>query len=149
VVEQVAGTDRDRPGESALTPDAYTAFTETLRARLEADPRVVGLVALGSMARRDYEPDRWSDHDFFVITNAGEQEAFRADLSWLPFSSRIVFSYRETPHGVTALYEDGHLVEFAVFDPGELPVARVNRYRVLLDRRGRRVPTTRGSSASS
>jgi hypothetical protein len=86
------------------------------------------------MARREYEPDRWSDHDFFVITVPGEQEAFRADLSWLPLSERIVFSYRETPHGVKALYEDGHLVEFAVFDPEELRVARVNRYRVLLDR---------------
>jgi len=117
-----------------LTPGAYAAFSEALRARVEADPRVVGLVALGSMARRDYEPDRWSDHDFFVITRPGEQETFRADLSWLPLSERIVFSYRETPHGVKALYEDGHLVELAVFDPEELRVARVNRYRVLLDR---------------
>ncbi len=117
-----------------MTPGAYAAFTQTLQARLEADPRVVGLVALGSMARRDYGPDRWSDHDFFVITSAGEQEAFRADRSWLPDSGRIVLSYRETPHGVKALYEDGHLVEFAVFDPAELTVARVNRYRVLFDR---------------
>jgi hypothetical protein len=56
------------------------------------------------MARRDYEPDRWSDHDFFVITTPGEQEAFRADPSWLPDRERIVLSYRETPHGVKALY---------------------------------------------
>ena len=117
-----------------MTPGAYAVFTETLCARLEADPRVVGFVALGSMARRDYEPDLWSDHDFFVITIPGEQEAFRADLSWLPLSESVVFSYRETPHGVKALYEDGHLVEFAIFDQAELSVARVNRYRVLLDR---------------
>jgi hypothetical protein len=26
---------------------------------------VLGLVAVGSMAARDYEPDEWSDHDFF------------------------------------------------------------------------------------
>ena len=45
-----------------------------------------------------------------------------------------MLSYRETAHGVKALYEDGHLIEFAVFDPEELRVARVNRYRVLLDR---------------
>jgi hypothetical protein len=62
------------------------------------------------------------------------QEAFRADLSWLPDPERVVFSYRETAHGVQALYDDGHLVEFAVFDLVELAVARVNRYRVLLDR---------------
>lgn len=117
-----------------MTPAAYAHFTEALRARLEADPRVVGLVALGSMARRGYEPDRWSDHDFFVITSPGEQESFRSDRSWLPLSERIVLSYRETPHGVKALYDDGHLVEFAVFDLTELRVARINRYRVLLDR---------------
>lgn len=117
-----------------MRPDAYALFTEALSARLESDSRVLGFVALGSMARRDYEPDRWSDHDFFVITSPGGQEAFRADLSWLPDPERVVFSYRETAHGVKALYDDGHLVEFAVFDPVELAVARVNRYRVLLDR---------------
>ena len=78
-MEEDTGTGRDRPGEGGLTPDAYAAFTEALRARLEADPRVVGLVALGSMARRDYEPDRWSDHDFFVITRAAEAVARRIE----------------------------------------------------------------------
>lgn len=129
VAEKPAG-----PGGDVVTPGGYTAFTEALRERLEADSRVLGLVALGSMARRDYEPDRWSDHDFFVITTPGQQEAFRADLSWIPRSDRIVFSYRETPHGVKAIYDDGHLIEFAVFDPEELRLARVNRYRILLDR---------------
>lgn len=117
-----------------MFPEGYAAFTETLHERLVADPRVLGLVALGSMACRDYEPDRWSDHDFFVIAKPGNQEALRTDLSWLPRSDRLVFSYRETPHGVKALYDDGHLVEFAVFDPEELRLARVNRYRILLDR---------------
>jgi hypothetical protein len=114
--------------------EAYAAFTEALRARLESDPRVLGLVALGSMARHDYEPDQWSDHDFFVITIPGAQGAFRTDRSWLPDPERVVFSYPETAHGIKALYDDGHLVEFAVFDLDELNVARVNRYRVLLDR---------------
>jgi hypothetical protein len=119
-----------------MTPEGYAAFTEALRERLASDPRVLALVALGSMARREYEPDRWSDHDFFVIAQPGNQEALRADLSWLPGSDRLVFSYRETAHGVKGLFEDGHLVEFAVFDPDELSVARVNRYRILLDRAG-------------
>lgn len=134
-MEQVA----DEPagsGWDVVTPGGYTAFTEALCERLEADSRVLGLVALGSMARRDYEPDRWSDHDFFVITTPGQQEGFRADLSWIPRSDRIVFSYRETPHGVKAIHDDGHLIEFAVFDPEELRLARVNRYRILLDRAG-------------
>jgi len=39
-------------------------------------------------------PDEWSDHDFFVITPAGEQERMRTDLSWLPDAGQIALSYR-------------------------------------------------------
>ena len=42
--------------------------------------------------------------------------------------------FRETAHGLKVLYDDGHLLELAVFDAAELALARVNRYRVLLDR---------------
>lgn len=119
-----------------MNAEDYRQFTESLRERLGADPQVLGLVALGSMAAQDTQPDRWSDHDFFVIVRTGEQEAFRRDLSWLPDAEELVLSYRETAHGLKALYRNGHLIEFAVFDPEELHLARVNRYRVLLDRKG-------------
>jgi len=88
------------------------------------------------MADLDYTPDEWSDHDFFLITRAGEQEALRQDLRWLPAHERITFSFRETEHGLRVFYDDGHLVEFAVFDVDEIALASVNRYRVLLDRGG-------------
>jgi hypothetical protein len=45
-----------------------------------------------------------------------------------------VLAFRETAHGCKVVFDDGHLVEFAVFEPDEIPVARVNRYRVLFDR---------------
>ena len=45
----------------------YAAFTDELRSRLERLDGVLGLVAVGSMADRDYGPDRFSDHDFFVV----------------------------------------------------------------------------------
>jgi hypothetical protein len=117
-----------------VEPEEYRQFTRELAWRLSEDLRVLGLVAVGSMAEHDYGPDRWSDHDFFVLVQSGEQESFRTNLSWLPRSEEIVFSYRETPHGVKVIYDDAHLIEFAVFDTEELSVARVNRYRVLLDR---------------
>ncbi|HEX9985364.1 MAG TPA: hypothetical protein VGF69_19060 [Thermoanaerobaculia bacterium] len=110
----------------------YHAFTEQLVSTLTADPRVVGIVALGSMAEQGRTPDRYSDHDFFVI--AHEAEALRASTDWLPDRERIAFWFRETPHGCKAIYDDGHLVEYAVFTPDELHVARANDYRVLLDR---------------
>jgi hypothetical protein len=119
-----------------MTPELYSRFTEELQRRIEADPRVVGLVALGSMAARDYLPDRWSDHDFFVIVHPGQQESFRNDRSWLPDAERIVLHLRETEHGLKVLYADGHLLEFAVFDLEELHLAQINRYRVLVDKDG-------------
>src|SRR2546430_11002425 len=115
--------------------DAYGRFSERLRERLATDERVLGLVALGSMSGEP-PPDQWSDHDFFVISRPGEQERMRTELSWLPDGEEIVLAYRETAHGVKVLYRDAHLIEFAVFDPEEMSVARVNRFRVLLDRGG-------------
>jgi hypothetical protein len=117
-----------------VEPDDYRRFTNELRLRLEADPRVVSLVVLGSTADLGREPDRWSDHDFFVVTVPGQQDAFRTDLRWLPRSDEIAFSFRETAHGLKAVLREGHLLEFAVFDPEELSVARVGDYRVLFDR---------------
>jgi len=114
---------------------AYDRFSERLHQRLAADERVLGLVALGSMSGEP-PPDQWSDHDFFVITRPGEQERMRTGLSWLPDGEQIVLAYRETAHGVKVLYRDAHLLEFAVFDPEETSVARINRFRVLLDRGG-------------
>lgn len=113
---------------------AYNAFTEQLITNLTPDPRVLGLVALGSMAQQSRLPDAWSDHDFFVITQAGVQESFRQDVSWLPNAAYIVINVRETAHGLRVVYQNGHLIEFAIFDEQELHLAKVNDYRVLFDR---------------
>ncbi len=115
---------------------AFDSFTSSLTDVLSGDPRVVGLVALGSMSGVGVPADAFSDHDFFVVTASGAQEAFRTDLTWLPGTDRAVLVHRETPHGLKVVLEDGHLLEFAVFDLDELLVARANRYAVLLDRGG-------------
>jgi lincosamide nucleotidyltransferase B/F len=112
----------------------YNAFTTQLIANLTPDPRVLGLVALGSMAQQSRLPDAWSDHDFFVITQAGAQEWFRQNLSWLPDAAHIVINVRETAHGLRVVYQSGHLIEFAIFDEQELHLAKVNDYRVLFNR---------------
>jgi hypothetical protein len=111
----------------------YQRLTAQLVETLTADSRVLGLVALGSMAEQHGRlPDRWSDHDFFVVTH--EAEALRGTTEWLPDRGRIALWFRETPHGCKAVYDDGHLMEYAVFTPDELRLARANDYRVLLDR---------------
>lgn len=115
-----------------MTPHQYQTFIDQLTATLNDDPRVLGLIALGSMAQRDYQPDQYSDHDFFVIVIPGAQPALRQQLTWLPHADQIALAFMETAHGLKVVYESGHLLEFAVFDPEELHLARVNRYRVLL-----------------
>jgi len=117
-----------------VKPEAYAAFTEALVRSLSADPRVIGLVAAGSMAQTDHAPDVWSDHDFWIVTVPGAQEHFRTVYDWLPDSARLVLAFRETAHGLKLLYDTGHLIEYAVFDEAELDVVRINSYRLLLDR---------------
>lgn len=116
--------------------DDYDRFTAELADSLAGDPAVLGLVALGSMAAQDYQPDRWSDHDFYVVVPAQDAERFRTDLRWLPRQDRIVLAVRETAHGLKVLYDDAHLLEFAVFSPEELAASTAGRSRVLLDRGG-------------
>ena len=115
---------------------AYQAFTTELTRRADADGRFRGLVALGSMAARDYLPDDFSDHDFFAVVEPEHAETLRHERGWLPRAEEIALAFRETAHGVKVVYRDGHLLEFAVFTLEELSFARVNRYRVLLDRGG-------------
>ncbi len=115
-----------------MNPEEHRRFTERLVETLAGDARVLGVVALGSTAEG---ADRYSDHDLFVVAEPGHAEALRATQSWLPDPSRIVLAFRETAHGVKVLWDDGHLAEFAVFEPGELALARAERrWRVLLDR---------------
>lgn len=121
---------------SPMRPDLHADFTRRLVAGLAGDRRVLGVVALGSSSGEPPPPDEWSDHDLFLVVAPGAQEPFRQDLGWLPDASELVHWYRETEHGLKALYRSGHLVELAVFAPEELAVARVNRMRVVLDRGG-------------
>jgi hypothetical protein len=97
---------------------------------------VIGLVLAGSTADQSHAPDEWSDHDFFVITQPGAQEAFRTGFAWLPDHEDIVLTIRETAHGLKVLYANGHLLEYAAFDLGELANARANDYAVVFDRGG-------------
>lgn len=117
-----------------MSPEKYRDFVAELVARLQPDPAILGLVATGSMAAIGILPDRYSDHDFWLVTTPEAAESWRADPGFLPRADEIAFAFRETAHGVKVVYRDGHLVEYAVFAPAELGLARVNRYRLLIDR---------------
>jgi hypothetical protein len=113
--------------------DDFEALTARILERVRDDDRVLGLVMLGSAADANRR-DLWSDHDFFLITRPGEQETFRNYLWWIADEPEIAGTIRETAHGVQVILRNGHLLEFAVFDPDELFLGRVNARAVLLDK---------------
>ena len=117
--------------------EQYVRYTQHLVSQAWQDPDIVGLVALGSTARRTHAPDEWSDHDVWVVTRDGRAaDRLREDPSWLPEPHRIVAHLVETRHGRSVIYDDGHLIEVAVFADDELEVTRANDYRVLYDAGG-------------
>jgi len=107
-------------------------YLDALVSTVTADPNALGLVLCGSSADADRR-DRWSDHDFLLVTVDGTPETYRTDLSWLPDASSLAWSFRDTPHGVKALYRDGLLVEFAVFDRAEFAGCALNHASVVVD----------------
>jgi hypothetical protein len=113
----------------------YRRMTQRLIAIAKADDRMIGLVALGSMAD-DERVDQWSDHDCWVIATPEAVDEVRDDPDWLPDQDRIVGWFVETKHGRSAVYGDGHLLEYAVFAPDELDVTYANDYRVLIGDEG-------------
>lgn len=118
-----------------MTPSDYDHFTEELHTRLASDERVIAFVALGSMAEVALR-DEYSDHDFWVVVRPDARAGFLVNLSWLPEAGAVVACVRQGTHYGTVLYESGHLVEFGVFEVGELSSGRLGRYSVLFDRHG-------------
>lgn len=113
----------------------YQDFLNELVVTLEADPLVFGLIALGSTADAACR-DRWSDHDFWIITSPGSQPRYLETFSWLPRADNILITVRHGTSYRTVLYENKHKVEYAVFDPREAVRGKIERFQVLIDRRG-------------
>ncbi len=127
----------------------YQAFIDALQRNLERDLRVIGLMAAGSMAGGSHQPDEWSDHDFWVIVEPDAQAWFHTHNDWLPDSDQIILWFREPHGGFKAVYESGHLLEFAVSDRESLRQAKVNDYRLLIDRAGLAADVARLHSATT
>jgi lincosamide nucleotidyltransferase len=97
-------------------------------------PEVIGLIFVGSAAATE-RVDQHSDQDFFLVVHEGTAEGFRKNLSWLPNHGQIALHPRETAHGLKVVYQNGDVLEFAVFQDSELELAAANDYRVDLDRK--------------
>ena len=116
-----------------MDAERFQHFLDVVVRNADADSQVVGVVVLGSGAGVSRQPDDFSDHDIWLITTGGRAPALRESIAWLPEPERIVAHLADTAHGRSVVYEDGHLIEFAVFEVEELDVTRANEYAVLYD----------------
>jgi hypothetical protein len=115
------------------TVERFADYSLRLIKSAENDPSVLGLVLLGSTAET-HRVDEWSDHDFFWVVKNGVGEKYRQDLSWIPDIENAILHPRETAHGLKIVFVDGHVLEFAVFEEQELPLAGVNSFAVPVDK---------------
>jgi hypothetical protein len=123
---------------TSVFDDAAAARFEALSAGLAGGARdrdeLIGLVLLGSASEEAAERrDEWSDHDFFALIADGRGPEVRPDLSWLPDQDRIVLTAREGEIGFVAVYDDGHVFEFAFSEAGELSGALAGDATVVVD----------------
>jgi hypothetical protein len=108
-------------------------FKVALREKSLADTRILGIVWAGSAA--DVARfDEYSDYDFYLITLDDQAEPMRRNLEWLPQSENIAYFARETAHGLKVVYNDGTILEYAVFTLDELSNSVVNHYAIDLDK---------------
>jgi hypothetical protein len=111
----------------------YESYTRRLVDILKRDSKVLGLVALGSMADPSYR-DPWSDHDFWIIAEPEALPFYRTSVSWLPDSHKILSVTYYKDRGAAVLFRNQHGIEYAVFDLNDMSKAVTERYKILFDR---------------
>ncbi|GAA3642896.1 hypothetical protein GCM10022200_28460 [Microbacterium awajiense] len=118
----------------ASRSDRFAQRSDALARAVRATDGLVGLALLGSAAEAgSVRRDEWSDHDFFAITARGAGARLRPDLTWLPEQDRLVLTAREGEIGFVAVYDDGHVFEFALSDASELADAVAGEASVVVD----------------
>lgn len=118
-------------------PELFDQLSAGLAEGVRQTDALNGLVLLGSAsAAGAHRRDDWSDHDFFAIAAPGRGDEARASLAWLPDSDRIVLTAREGGIGFVAVYDDGHVMEFALAEAHELAEAVVGHASVMVDADG-------------
>lgn len=108
----------------------FDAFSDRLAVGFAGVPGAHGLVFLGSAAA-GHRRDRWSDHDFLALVEEEHAESARANLEWLPDPQRVLCVAREGELGFSVLYDDGHVLEFAVGTTQELAAAPLDEAKLM------------------
>lgn len=115
-------------------PDRFDALSAGLADGVRATDGLIGLALVGSASdEAAHRRDEWSDHDFFALIESGRGKEIRPGLAWLPDQDRIVLTAREGEIGFAAVYDDGHVFEFAFSEAGELDGALAGDATVVID----------------
>lgn len=131
----VDGVPREARAMSAA--DRFESISDSLAAGVRATDALIGLVLLGSASAAGRgRRDEWSDHDFFAIAAPTRGDEARASLDWLPDRERVLLTAREGGLGFVALYDDGHVLEFAIAEPAELAGSVAGEASVVVDEDG-------------
>ncbi|MEO5833011.1 MAG: hypothetical protein ABIR83_06525 [Nakamurella sp.] len=95
---------------------------DDLAVHLGADTTVLAVLGLGSAGQQNNRFDDHSDIDFFVIVaDRATQQRYLDSIHWLSgFGGHVIYDFAHDPNGRKALFEDGLLVEYAIFTPAEL-----------------------------
>jgi hypothetical protein len=109
---------------------------DEIASSLQRTDDALALLGLGSVGLETDRLDEHSDLDFFVVVKDGCKAAFIESLGWLERVRPIAFSYRNTPDGHRALFDDGVFCEFAVFEARELSGIPFAPGRVVWSREG-------------
>lgn len=116
------------------TPHRFDHYSAGLEAAVRHHPDLVGLSLMGSASEAGApRRDEWSDHDFFAAAAPGRGSALRPDLSWLPDQEHLAMTAQENELGFVAVYDDGHVFEFAVAEVEELAGALATDATVVVD----------------
>jgi lincosamide nucleotidyltransferase len=100
--------------------EVLLARLDAIASALERTGEALALIALGSVGVEVKRADAWSDLDFFAIAAPGSKARFLGRLDWLEVAAPVAFRYRNTRDGFKAMFDDGIVCEFAVFEPAEL-----------------------------
>lgn len=116
------------------TPERFAAISDGLAQGVRSTDELLGLVLLGSASNAgESRRDGWSDHDFFAIAAPGRGDEARTALNWLPDAGRVVLTAREGSIGFVVVYDDGHVLEFALAEPAELSGVVAGDASVIVD----------------
>ena len=94
---------------------------DAIATSLKTQSGAMALLGLGFVGLNVDRDDRFSDLDFFVVSDPPSVGPLRDDLSWLSSVQPLAFTHRNTPYGWKILFDDGIFAEFAVFSQEQLP----------------------------